>query len=315
VVVAVDADRRARFAEVDQPVEDGVGGRTVHIARLKDVELGGDPLGPRLGVRRLPAERVGQGHVHAPGHGAEAGGLTREVAAGLGRVGRRRRGVGADDGDRRRVVHAEQVAQRGERQRPSLGRSGQERLEDGHVVVAHPPGGQGRGDRGEPLGGQGLGHLDLGVVPGLDPPEQLEDDPLVVDQRAVRLLGAHHPRPLGVLVGSHPVEDDHGQLGVVHRVVGDGIALVGAHVGDEGLIVAAQELGVLVPPPHADHDLVHRTVGVDQQASEHGEPVAPDLLVDDLDRRRRRLAVVPPLPRQPLRQRREPPGHIHHGFP
>ncbi len=180
VVVAVGADGGPGVGQA-QLVEDGQGRR--HVAQ-RPPGLGLDVVGPRPRIARAPPEGLGQGDVHAGRRLPQPAGLAREVAAGLGRVegGRRLREV--DDGHRLGVVHAEQVAQRRQGQGPPVDRPGQEGLEEGQVVAVADSGGQGLGHPREAHPGQGGGDLDLGVGPGQQPPEQLEDEPLVVDERA-----------------------------------------------------------------------------------------------------------------------------------
>ena len=188
----------------------------VDVAGLERVDLLGDRRRPRRGVGGLAAEGVGQGDVHAAGHGAEAGGLAGEVAAGL--AGVERPGGGAS----RLMIGIDDVSFSPNRSRSDVRASAQPSAAPARngwrMARSKSPTrwvASGSATQVKPWRGQRLGDLDLGVVAPLDAPEQLEDEALVVDDRAVRLLGAHQPGPLRLLVRGHGVEDHQGQLGVV----------------------------------------------------------------------------------------------------
>jgi hypothetical protein len=149
-------------------------------------------------------------------------------------------------------------------------------------------------------------HLDVGVGLGVEAPEQLEDQPLVVDHRRVRLL--HHQRPghLGGLLGG-----DHAQHVERQRRVDEGVVVddvVDAPDGDA--LLAPQEVGLGVERPTTQHHLVLRDLAGRRQNVDH-HPQEQGFLPVDLhrgDRHPLRGALVrePPLPRQEVvQQRRE----------
>ena len=277
----------------------------------------------------LASEGLGQGDVQGGRGLPQPVGLGREVAAGLGRVGRRRRGPGHDDRHRLGVVHPEQVAQRGEGQGPPVDATGQEGLEEGQVVadalLGRAPldaplgdcrlGGQRFRHPREPDPAEARGDLDLGVGTGQQPAEQLEDEALVVDQRRVRLLDADGPHPLRALVAAgDPPEQVEGEVRVEDGVVGDGPLAVDLDRADGGVVVAPQEVELVPVVAQTEEHLVAVPVGVHQETDQQGPVVAEHLGVDDLDRRRLLDAGVPALlghvPAEVVdRDRRHGPAH------
>ena len=141
--------------------------------------------------------------------------------------------------------------------------------------------------------------LDLGVGPRLEPPEQLEDEALVVDEGAVRLLRPDRSGP-GRRLGpaGDPVEHHERQLRVEDGVVGGGRALAPVDDAQHRPVVAPQELGLLPLRPQADDELVGDPVGVHHQPHQLRPVAADDVLVDDRQRLRRLLAGVPALLRK-----------------
>ena len=141
---------------------------------------------------------------------------------------------------------------------------------------------------GKPAVGEEAEQLELGVHPRLDPAVELEREPLVEDERAVRLLGAHRPdraRPssgsaVGAaktivaspsverLAGADQLDDPADELAVGDRVVRDPALGLRDH-----LLVPA-----VVAGPEAERQVVE-VVGL--------QPVAD---LDDREREHRRAA-------------------------
>ena len=301
VVIAVDPGGDAGV-DPPQPVEHV--GQPTGSEERPDLAL--DVVGPRPAVARRAPERLRQRRVHAGGGLAQPAGLGREVAAGLcrvGRGGRRGRDVGVDHRDGLGVEDAEEVPQRRQGQGPALHRTVEEGLEQGEVEPGCRLGAEGRRDPREPHPAEPGGDLDLGVRPRLQPPEQLEDEALVVDEGAVRLLRADRSGP-GRRLGpaGDPVEHHEGQLRVEDGVVGGGRALAPVDDAQHRPVVAPQELRPLPLRPQADDELVSDAVGVHHQTHQLRPVVADDVLVDDGHRLRRLLAGVPALLRKVVPQ-------------
>ena len=214
--------------------------------------------------------------------------------------GRRLRQV--DDRHRLGVVHAEQVAQRGQGQGPPVDRPGQEGLEEGEVVAVAGLGGQGLGHPREADPGQGRGDLDLGVGPGQQPAEQLEDELLVVDEGRVRLLHADGPDPLGrrVAAADVPVQVQ-AEVGVEGGVVGRRRHAVdldrrrAPRPRGRGGSRAARPRAAARPAPGSSCRRPPPAAG-----PAAGQPSRSTSPADHLDRRRLVGARVPPLPGQVL---------------
>ena len=222
-------------------------------------ELGPEPVQPGLGIGVVGAERVGHGHVQSPRHLAERERLGAEVAAGL---------FGGHAG-------AEQVAQRGVGQVPGVGGPEEVLPHDRQVGPVGAQLGQLRHDVREAPFTEDLGDLDVGVGLGVHPAEQLEDEPLVVDDGRVRLLDDEGPGDGRRLVGRHLLEHGQGQVGVDEGVVVE----PAVDLTDGDALLAEQEVVVAPGRPAAEDDLVRgrAAVGVDdieQEPRQHGVAVA-----------------------------------------
>jgi len=90
------------------------------------------------------------------------------------------------------------------------------------------------------------------------PAVDLDDDPVVVDQRRVGLFGCHRAHHLGMLVAAgHQAEQPQRQLGV------DGGVVVVARSGgaEDSALLAGEEIGRLTAGPFADEQLVVGAIG------------------------------------------------------
>ena len=212
-------------------------------------ELGEEAGDPVVHVADLHAEGVGHGQVEAGGHVAERRGLGGEVGdAPLGARGR------------------EHDPQGGVGQVPGVGGTQHVLAHDGQVGAIAPQRRQLGHHVGEAALAQHPGHLDVGVGLVVDPAEQLEDQPLVVDDRRVRLLDEQRAGDPGLLVGGDGPEDGERQRGVDQGVVQH----EAVELADRDPALAVHEVGLVGGGPAAQHDLVRRVgpVGgrhVDQQ--------------------------------------------------
>jgi hypothetical protein len=297
VEVAVDAGCPPGVGDVGERRQRGIdGGGVDHLGnrcrRRRNVrqpfELGPEAIEPVLGRPRLRPEHLGQRQVQARGHVAERQGLGAEVAARL---------VGWHRG-------VEQVAQRGAGQFPGVRGPQQVLAHDGQVRSLVPQLCELGDDVGKTPLAQQLGDLDVGIGLRVHPAEQLEDEPLVVDHRGVRLLDDERPRHLRRLVRGHPLEHQQRQVGVDERVVVDpAVDLAERHPR-----LALEELGLAGHRPPAQHDLIGGAVtvgadGLDQEPDQH-RVALPGVEGGDRHVGGRFAAGVPPLPGQEASQQR-----------
>ena len=145
------------------------------------------PLAPRR--QRLGAERRGQ-RPRAPRRWPRRAGAPRR------RSRRRPRRRAAGRAPRRRLRRV-QVAHAGRGQRPAVGGRPQVLRRDGQDGAGSPPRPvsiqpSGGATCSEPSRRSATRHLQVGVGPGRDPPEHLEDGGLAEDQAGVALLAGQH---------------------------------------------------------------------------------------------------------------------------
>jgi hypothetical protein len=220
--------------------------------------------------------------VQAPGDHAERVGLGPEVAA---------RVLG-------REPVPEHVPQRRVGQVPAVGRAQEVLAHDGEVGVAVAQLGQLGDDVGEAPVAEDPCDLHVGVGLVVDPAEELQDEPLVVDDRGVRLLDRQRPGHLGRLVRRHPGQHLERQLGVDQGVVEH--PPVG--LAHRRALLALQEVEVAGCGAAAEHDLVDGGAavgvgGLDEQPRQHGVALT-DVQGRDPHVPGRVLAGEPPLPGQ-----------------
>jgi hypothetical protein len=156
----------------------------------------------------------------------------------------------------------------------------------------------------EPALAEDLGDLDVGVGFGVHAAEQLEDEPLVVHDRRVRLVDDERPGDGGRLVGRHLLEHGEGQLGVDEGVVPQ----PAVDLADRHALLAQQEVVVAAGGPATEHHLVggHPAVGVAdvEQVPRQRRLAVAQVEGGDGHRGGGLVACVPPLPRQELPQQR-----------
>ena len=145
-----------------------------------------------------------------------------------------------------------------------------------------------RGNPGEAALGEEAKQLELGVDPRLEPAVELQHETLVEDDRRVRLLDSHRPRVAELrlrdavdgaeleqrllaperLAGADEAHELPGELGIVHRVVGDPVAGLGDRL--------APLLGLRPEPERHLVDLVRpgREADLDEREHERGRGLA-----------------------------------------
>jgi hypothetical protein len=104
------------------------------------------------------------------------------------------------------------------------------------------------------------------------------------------------------------------ELGIEDGVVGGDPLAVELDLAQDGVVVAPEEVELLVDRAQPEKHLVAAAVGRHQQADQHRPLVADRLGIGDVDRRRLLAACVPALlgevPAELLdRDRRHGPGH------
>ena len=244
------------------------------------------PDGERVVAVGLRTERFGQGQMQAGGGGPEAFGVAGEVAAAEGRVAARR----------------VEVAQRCQGQRPPLGPAGQVFVGDGQVDAVLAPHRQRLGHVVETDRVEGGRDLHVGVGPGCQAAEHLEDDAVVVDERRVRLLRSDRTHALGRLT-TDDLQQRQRQLGIDQGVVDDlTVDLTDDRVFGDGI----GELGL---GPLTDEQVVVRAACVDDQTP-HRRAAADELLLGRHGDERRAVAGEPALAGQVVRKQQ---GEAHTG--
>ena len=181
--------------------------------------------------------------------------------------------------------------ERVEREVPAVALGGDELLQDRERRLERPAlVGDVALERGRMLEaalGEEAQHLELRVHPRLEPAVELEREPLVEDERAVRLLGSHRPHLLDVLRQVARRAEDDRRLARLER-----------RVGPDQLVHPPRELRVgdrVVRDPAlglGDHRLGPPVTGGPEAEREVVELVRlqPVAHLDDRDREDRRLA-------------------------
>jgi hypothetical protein len=268
VQVAVDADGAPEVVRGAQPLVHLLDPLRLEVTRRDAVQLCGHVGGPGRAVGGFGTERLGQRHVEGRDVAAELVGLLGEVQ--LAVPGR--------------ATAVEHLPQRRRGQLDAVAAAALVAAGDGEVGVAAPPHRDGHRHRAEADPAERLGHLDVGVGAGLDPPEHLEDVALVEHQRRVGLLAGLGPDRPDVESGGHDRAELQGQL-----LVGQGVeevrvapgSLEAPDVGDVGELVGALRRGT-------QRELVPRRVApaaIGAHLGEHPQQAGPavDECVDPTD--------------------------------
>ena len=121
----------------------------------------------------------------------------------------------------------------------------------------------------EPCLCQGLGHLNVRVWPCRQAPEQLEDQPVVVDKRRVRLFAAEWAGTLSALLSTA----GHLQQRHRHFAVGSGAVINPvSYIADQRILVAFQVLGAVEGRALGYNELVLGPSGINYGPQKAGRP-------------------------------------------